>query len=381
MSVALSLAMASALAGCLDGSGQPSRTPRAAVVTLVGDIDPQTGVFRADRTRVVRVSLPGGVIEAERDLSQASRLDRSSGPLLATDRDRRNVFALIRNASAPDRIAVVDAHSLALRRTHPLAEGVRYSGLSLARSRVFAFGVRRAKPGRWDAVVTVSDPRTGELLNTTTVRRAEPAGGGHDWFVYWGALSEDERRLVLSYHGSDTTGADWLRVSPDAGVLPRGHGERRTDSGSTHGAVVAVRGRFLSATGTDHLLELGRDARLVRRLPVRARKTHLMDFAEDADRRLAYVSSCGRRPTIQRLDLARGRRQTVPSGAFCGRPLTVHADRYLILDADRVGRLGYPRTSPDGLRVLDLRKPGGGRRVPLPPSTGVLDAVVVQSPP
>jgi hypothetical protein len=71
------------------------------------------------------------------------------------------------------------------------------------------------------------------------------------------------------------------------------------------------------------------------------------------------VSSCGRQPGIQRVDLAGGGRETIPSGHFCGRPLTVHADRYLVLDADRVGRLGFPGTRPDGLRLLDLRSPAG----------------------
>lgn len=276
-------------------------------------------------------------------------------------------FALIRDGAARDRVAVIDAESLALRCTRPLAQGVRHGGLLLGRSRVYAYGVRRVERGRWDAVVTVSDLRDGALLGTRTLRQSTRGGGSKDWFVYWAALSEDERRLVLSYHGSNTTGADSFRVSPRAGVSHPGL-KRGTDSPWTHGAVTAVGGKFISATGTGHLRELDRNGRVTRRLVVEARKTHLMDFAIDRGRRLVYVSSCGRNPAIQRVELAGAGRDTVSSGRFCGTPLAVHADRYLVLDARRVGKLGYPGTRPEGLRLLDLTNPAGGTgyRIPRP---------------
>jgi hypothetical protein len=363
------------------------------VIALLGDIDPRNGAIDAPGTRLVRFSLPGGRIEVQRDMHRgataqehasldALRLHVGIGPLLATTRDGGSVLALLKDPRGTrDRVGVIDPETLRLRCSLPLQRGVRYTGLLLGRSRVYAFGVRRVQRGLWDAVVTVRGLERGGSIRTHTVRQAVRARMTKDWLSYGGALSADERRLVLSYHGGDTTGADLFRVSGQ-GISPAGRADRpgRTDIGWAHGAVEAVGGKFLAATGSDRLLELNRDGRVTRRLPVRAVKAHLMDLAVDADRRLVYLSSCGVRPTIERLHLADGRRDTISSGNVCGRPMAGHADRYLVLDATEVGRLGYSRSSPDGLRLLDLRKPGSGRRIALPRSVRALDAEVVRVP-
>jgi hypothetical protein len=39
--------------------------------------------------------------------------------------------------------------------------------------------------------------------------------------VYWGPLSGDERRLVLSYHDSTTTGSRLLLIARDGRVVKR----------------------------------------------------------------------------------------------------------------------------------------------------------------
>jgi hypothetical protein len=101
-----------------------------------------------------------------------------------------------------------------------------------------------------------------------------------------------------------------------------------------------------------------------------------MDFALDDDRRQVYVSACARRPTIQRFDLERGRRASVPSGSFCGRPLAIYGDRFLFLAALCVSRSGYPTTRTEELRLVDLEGRDAGRRVPR--SASPVDAVVVR---
>ena len=410
--VALVLAIAVVPAGCLgrDDSGRvapaaclaEADAPKAAntaVVALLAEVDPRTGAARGPGDRLVRVSLPGGAVEVERALPQQAgrrgaaaartlRLDAAPGRLLATARDGPTIAVLHRDpASARDRIVVIDGQTLRVRCSRPLEGGVRYGGLLLGRSRVYAYGARRAGRGLWDAVLSVGDLRTGEPLVTRTLREGQPARGSRDWFVYWGALSQDERRLILSYHGSSTTGADRFRVSAEGSVsrerLAAGPCGRRpcgpgwTDIGRAHGAIAAVGSGFVAATGGDRLLVLDRDGRATGSLPLRSTQTHLMDFAVDHGHPLIYVSGCGRKPAIQRLHLTRGERAPVPSGNLCGRPLAAHNDRYLVLDASRVDRLGYP-VRPDGMRLLDLRNPGGGRRIPLPRSARALDAVVVQ---
>jgi hypothetical protein len=361
-----------------------------------------------DARRLLRISLPGGAVEAERrvgprspgrpvDDRDRSRIETPSGPSLATAADGRTVVALVRRpASEGDRVAVIDAQSLRVRCSHALATGVRHTGLLLGRSgRFYAYGNRAAgTPGRWDAVLTIGDAQTGTLKRTQTLRRAaapgEPHRGAKNWYVYWAALSADERRLILSFHG-DTTGGDWYRVAR-GGQVSAGHmdqrrcaerrpewpcGPGRTDISWLHGGVEAVGDGFLGTTGNNEneLLELDRHGREKGRLRVRGMWNHVMDFALDSHRRLAYFSLCDRRPTLHRFDLARGRQKVLPGGRFCGRPLAVHGDRFLLVDAAPVNKRGYTGNADPALRLYDLDRPGYSR--PIRPSTGALDAVAV----
>jgi hypothetical protein len=418
---ALVVAVAISLAGCLgDGEAGPSSraqlsclepadpSPPAdggpAVVALLGDFDVMPDELRGRVNRLVRISLPGGAVDARRGLGprwapgDLDRLDSlglraDSGPLLARTPDGRTVLALVRYpVSGRSSVAVVDARSLRVRCSHPLEPGVRYTGLLLGRSgTVYAVGARRSGRSRWDSVLTMTDAETGKLLGSSVLREADQTprvSTGKGWWAYWAALSPDERRLVVSYHGGDTTGADSFRVWPGSRVsgeaperrcparVPRsGCPSDRTDAGWVHGAVRAVGAGFVAATGGHAMLRLDRRGRESGRLHLKGELGHLMDFEIDAGRRLLYVSACGARPGILRVELVRGRRTSVASGDFCGPPLAVHGDRFLLLNAARVDRLGFRGYRSEGLRLLDLRHPGAGRL--LPRSAGPLDAVVV----
>jgi hypothetical protein len=102
-----------------------------------------------------------------------------------------------------------------------------------------------------------------------------------------------------------------------------------------------------------------------------------MDFALSDARSVLHVSTCGRRPAIERVDLARNRQRTLPSGRFCGRPLAVHRDRLLVLAATPVDKRGFP-AAPPRLRLIDLEDPDSG--APVRRSVAPLDALVVPSP-
>jgi len=391
-------------ASCL-ASPDPRRGAGAgpALVALLGDFDRYPSELRGPVNRLVRISLPGGAVEVERGLGphwkpgDLERLDSlglrtDSGPLLARTPDGRSVLALVRYpVDGRSSVAVVDAQSLRVRCRHPLEPGVLYSGLLLGRSgTIYAVGARRSGRSRSDSVLTLVDAETGELLGSRTLREADQTPRvrtGKDWWAYWAALSPDERRLVVSYHGGDTTGADSFRVLPRSRVLGDAPEPRcpariprtkcpsdRTDVGLAHGAVTAAGAGFVAATGGNAMLRLDRRGRESGRLGLKGDLGHLMDFEIDARRRLLYVSACGSRPSILRVGLARGRRTPVPSGDFCGPPLAVHADRFLLFNAARVDRSGYRGFRSEALHLLDLRRPGPGR--PIPRSAGALDAVV-----
>jgi hypothetical protein len=320
--------------------GSPAVSPRPAVIALVGE-EFVRGFEGPYVNRLLQISLPGGEVQRERtprlpnraiDNRDPIRANAAAGPLLATAPDSEAVVALVREpAPGRDRVAVIDAASLKTRCSYPLGKGVRYSGLLLGRSRrLYAFGNKRAGGARrWDAVLTIVDMETGAVAASQTLRVAERGkrtGWGTDWFAYRGALSVDERRLILSYHGRDTSGADQFRMSPGSRVSASGRAERRcrgrgprwpcgpgrADIPFMHGAVAPIETGFVGTAGERGLLRLDRRARVVGGMSVSS-QDHLLDFALSGSRSLAYVSSCGRRPAIQRVDLARNRQQTLPS--------------------------------------------------------------------
>jgi hypothetical protein len=401
-----------AAARCLSGAGaSPVASVRPAVIAMLGDErDRPVDFDQPHVNRLLRISLPGGKVERERsvgrrllarDTQAFFRLNLPGASVLAAAPDGKTVLALIRQpAPGGDSVAVVDAATLEIRCRHPLENGIRYNGLLLGRSgRFYAYGSRpAATSGRWDAVLTVGDARTGTLAGTQTLREAARGrwhGTDTDWFVHGASLSADERRIVVSYHGHDTTGADQFRVSPAGRVHPSGiarrMAERRcagqprssrcwlgfTDLSPVHGTVVPAGTGFLGAAAERGLVRLDRDGRVVGRMRVRP-TSHLMDFAFEGGRSPIYSSSCDRRPAIQRIDPARQRQVTLATARLCGQPLAVHRGRFLILSAPLPSKPGHIRDWPQRLLLIDLDNPTSGKLVRR--SGTPIDALVVGPP-
>jgi hypothetical protein len=353
---------------------EASRT--AAVIAVLGDdVDAHNGRLRgAHVARVVRISLPAGRIEAARRLGPRLRHARRaapgafelsfSGQLLASGPDARTVYALARQGER-DHVEVLEATSLDTRRRYPLARGVHYTGMTLGRSgRIYAYGSRHVAAGRSVPTLTILDPDS-----VTVATHSVPGRTDRDWSVHAGALAADERRFLLTYHGGNTTGADWIDLAP--GALRR-CASRESDKAcifEIHGGVEPYRDGFLATTGS-RVLEVSREGHILRQLPLAPRNVHLMDFVRD--RSQLYVSSCGQRPAILGLDLLHDRVQTMRSGRFCGAPFAVGAG-FLVISADRVRR-DYAGDNPR-LRVIELADVGAG--VPVHHRGRPLDAVIV----
>lgn len=363
----LSVAIVYLLVGCLSSEDE-RRSLSERCLPAVGSVPEAPAlVALSSDNQLLRFSVPDGRIEARRRLKPGPETSATNDPrlrvpgsLLALEPDGDSVLALVRQpAGGRDAVTVVDVATLKVRCRFPLERGVRYRGFALGGSgRLYAFGYRQAgDPEKLAAVLTVLDVATGDVVESRTVRPPNT-----DWFVYWGALSPDERHLVLSYHGGSTTGADWLDLSDDTIQPCRPRGRAIGCIGEVHGAVEPVGAGFLATTGSD-MLEVGWNGGIVRRLDLKARLVHLMNFALDAGRSLLYVSSCGSRPAIHRLDLTQGGLRVLPSGRFCGEPLAVYGDRFLALGAARVDEAGVAGDVED-LRLLDLDHPGGGKQLP-----------------
>jgi hypothetical protein len=281
------------------------------------------------------------------------------------------VLVLVRRApGGRDEVTAVDPATLDTSCRYPLERGVLYRGIAVGSSgRVYAYGYREGSDEKTAAaVLTTLEPGRRPRLATETVR---PANG--DWWPYWGTVAPDERHVMLSYHGS-TSGADFLNAVGDR--FRRSSCARRgfLCVGEVHGAVEPYGAGFLAADGQG-LIEVHLNGR-VDVLPVKPGDVHLMDFVLDAPRGLVYVSSCGKRPAIQRLDLAKMRVAAIPCGRYCGMPLAVYEDRFLVIGASPVDAPDIPEPPNGPLRVLDLGHPGPG--IPVGLSGTPQDAIVLR---
>src|SRR5207245_350711 len=150
--------------------------------------------------------------------------DRSTGHYLVLSGDGRYVFILVPGQlEAPDRLAIVDAETGQVQVTLPLPDTATFRGVALGprTGRVYLFGnagevvrppgVDPLAPRQVSVVVAVLDPARGQVVEGWTARSAD----GHDWRVYHGAVSTDESRVFVSFHGPDTTGIDWFDLAPD----------------------------------------------------------------------------------------------------------------------------------------------------------------------
>jgi hypothetical protein len=174
----------------------------------------------------------------------------------------------------------------------------------------------------------------------------------YDWRVYRGALSPDESRVYVSYHGMSTTGADTFdthgnRVScaeksrPNEGCL------------EVHGNVEPLGRGVIGASGEGPLRRFDGVGHLVREYVIGLPHNHLMEFALSPDLRRAYaIGSCLYSGGLSIIDIARARTHVARAAglhgptAICGEriavgkryALVIAANRLLVLDAKN-GRL------------------------------------------
>jgi hypothetical protein len=234
----------------------------------------------------------------------------SPGRLLATSPDRTTVYVLVREPKRLS-IAVVAAASGRLRMRIPLPGGLDGRSLVVGPRSGTLFvlagreGTRRntVMGHEQSAQLLVVDPGARRVRKSIELRPLE----GRDWYVNSAAVAPDERTLYVTYHGSDTTGADWIALpelrrcrrspQPWGGCLPDVHGH----------LLPLAAGGFVAATGSPRLIRYDGSKRIAAKLNTRLAGNHLMDFAmnnrEDA---VAAVGSCVYRPGVALLDLRTG---------------------------------------------------------------------------
>jgi hypothetical protein len=238
---------------------------------------------------IVAVRAPAGVVAALLEEGRIVFIDVANGATLAEYPERAvppgHALSAGRLARAPKRDEVlgilseetgafvigIHARTFAARRIGRLPSG-RYPGLAVGEKtgRIFAFS---------DAGVTVY-ALVGEGAEPQLLLRTDLARD-----VYAGAVSADERRLYVSYHGRGT-GVHWFDLTDD--------GWRSGGYVQTHGNFALAAGRLLAATGDPAIVEFDLDGRFRSQVNTGLENSHLMEFAVDEPRHTIYaVGSCG----------------------------------------------------------------------------------------
>jgi DNA-binding beta-propeller fold protein YncE len=267
---------------------------------------------------LIAATIDRGVIATRRLGLQPSPIAVSHA--MAVSQDHRLLYVLVpRGANQPagsDRVDVINTTTLQVRASYRLDRAVAYRSLALAphTGRLFLFGTR-SEPSGQRLQVSMLDPASGRQLGSWD---AHPASG-HTWLPHVAIVAIDERHLVVSYHGSDTTGADVLTLAGGRLVRCAGAPASVGCLQSVHGDVVATaEGHLLATTGdAQRIEELTLDGQVIRRWDSELTGNHLMELGLDPERRWLYaIGSCGYTGGLSAIDLRSGAARLLapPSG-------------------------------------------------------------------
>jgi hypothetical protein len=288
--------------------------------------------------RLLAIDPAAARIAAETELGDPVSAS-GTGRFMAAARDGRTVFALV--GGDPGAIAVVDARDLRVRARHRLPRGLIARGLAVGpeSGQLYVFANRageattRFGEREQDVVVARVRADTGAVLDTSAVRAAR----GVEWRIYRGAVSDDERRIFISYHSADVDGADWLDVS-DGRLTPcAGVAKRRACLRPVHGNLEAYQDGVLATRG-DHpsIVELDGRGRVTRTWNTGLAGNHLTEFTIDSTRGRAFaVGSCGYTGGLSYVELSSGRVHVLvgsrPGRAVCGERIAIGPQSTLVM--------------------------------------------------
>jgi hypothetical protein len=336
---AVALGTAVAIGGC----GGQSRDPPPA--------RPPVFALLSDRL-LLKVSSTSGRPLASAQLGARSPVAAAVGDYLSLSADARRLFVLI-PATRRDAQSVVelDPATLAVKQRYPLPAGSVFASLEigLRSGRLYVAGNRGTDRNLGAPVVLVLEPSSGAVLQRLTVRLAR----GGQWSVFDAAVSSDEQHLAVSYHGTDTTGADWIRL----GAAPRTCADRTPAHAAClalpHGAI-AFRGHDLVATtGEGPLVELRLDGHRLQSWAPNLPRNHVMHVTLDSRGRRAVVpGSCGYTGGLSVIDLHSG------TATVIGYPDAVCGEAAAFVDPELVAvarnAVPTPEAAPSEISFVDL---------------------------
>jgi hypothetical protein len=310
------------------------------------------------------------------------------GPYLNHDARRAELVALVRGR-AQDELVALDLTQARVVRRLRLPAGIRFGALDVARDgRVILGGNvgsgREAVDGAeaQTAVLAVVDPRF-RRARRMELRSAVARGrfGYPDWQVADVAVAADGSAAVVTYHGVNTSGADFIAIRGLDAVRCRGGNPTALGCiAIVHGAVESSSSGFVATLGTPpRLASLDSRGKTLALLDVGLQEAHLTEFALSGDVAVT-LERCPRGGGMSEVRISDGRTEVlhppaappgalvVPDDAVCGDRIS--ASSRLVVVAKR----GIPRGPR---RLMFLRR--NGRVVKqIRPASAPLDFLVLR---
>jgi hypothetical protein len=272
---------------------------------------------------LMRVSGSGRVL-SRTTLGRAPEDFPSFGDLLARSPNGRTVYALVRGRDA--QVAAVVARTGGVRARMKLPAGIVFRRLTVGErtGRIYLAG-NSGKGNALSAHLLVLSP-AGRRISLTRVREAE----GRDWYVNSIAVAPDESRLLITYHGGSTTGADVVELNPVRRCVDR-TSKHAACLGRNHGDVAWLSDGVLAAGGGPTLYVLDPETgAVVRSLENGLVNVHVMDFVLRGGS--AYVfGGCQYTGGLTEVSLSGGTVRVVVAGKqACGEGATFLGDRLVL---------------------------------------------------
>jgi hypothetical protein len=332
-----------------------------AVVGCASGADEERSMFvLLTDNRLLRVSDEGKVLSRVR-LGTAPEF-ASYGSLLALSSEGKTVYALVRGAQ--QQLVALDLDGEVVR-THALPADATWRRLAVGpkSGRIYLAGdVEGTRKNDLGAIelgvrLLVLSP-DGEQLTLEHIRDPE----GRDWYTGWITVSPDEESLLITYHGSDTTGSDLIRLDPIRVCVDRTP-EWAACLATNHGRAQRAGDDILAATGEAQLALLTSSGRVTRKLDTGLRNIHLMEFAVAGDVAYAF-GDCVKGAGLARVPLDGGTVRRL-SRSVCGDVATPLAGSTLVLGR-RWNRDPYGRGRSASLVFVDLAAGTISRSIELP---------------
>ena len=224
------------------------------------------------------------------------------------------------------------------------------SSISAAgRERFSRAGVVHLLGDRGGAPLLVS-LRDGVLSEPIEIRPAD----GRDWSMSGAALSSDDRRLAVSYHGRNSTGADIVDLASGTRE-PCPRPARLACLSMVHGTAAFAGGTLVGTAGVADLVVYRRNGRRHRFVETRLPRNHLMAMGRDPSTgTIVAAVDCTVGRAVSIVNLARGSARVRRSA--CGDAVAVSGGVAVIAGTDRSLR---GRTRP-AVHLVDART---GRRL------------------